>query len=89
MDLCAHKSYISNNFKGTISEYKAALHWEVYDYEEFPDEIMEAPYCLNIFWQGEWKCLADLMASCCVVIWGLTFSPLLNCYVQIWKLGND
>ena len=39
----AHKSYISNNFKGGISEYNGVLHREGYDYEEFPDEIMEAP----------------------------------------------
>ena len=39
----AHKSYISNNFKGAISEYKGILHCEGYDYEDFPDEIMEAP----------------------------------------------
>ena len=41
--LYAHKSYISNNFKGAISEYKGVLHCEGYDYEEFPDEIVEAP----------------------------------------------
>ena len=41
--LYAHKSYFSNNFKGAISEYKGVLHCEGYDYEEFPDEIMEAP----------------------------------------------
>ena len=41
--LYAHKSYISNNFKGAISEYKGVLHSEGYDYEELPDEIMEAP----------------------------------------------
>ena len=35
--LYAHKSYISNNFKGAISEYKGVLHCEGYDYEEFPD----------------------------------------------------
>ena len=40
--LYAHKSYISNNFKGAISEYKGVLHCEGYDYEEFPEEIMEA-----------------------------------------------
>ena len=39
----AHKSYISNNFKAAISEYKGVLHCEGYDYEEFPDEIMGAP----------------------------------------------
>ena len=41
--LYAHKSYISNNFKGDISEYKGVLHGEGYDYEEFPDESIEAP----------------------------------------------
>ena len=41
--LYAHISYISNNFKGAISEYKGVLHCEGYDYEELPDEIMEAP----------------------------------------------
>ena len=29
--------------------------------------------CPNLFSQGEWKCLADLMASCCMVNWGLIF----------------
>ena len=51
--LYAHKSYISNNCKGAISEYKGVLHCEGYDYEEFPDEIMEAPLCLNLFSKGE------------------------------------
>ena len=37
-----HKSYISNNFKEAISEYKEVLLCEGYDYEEFLDEIMEA-----------------------------------------------
>ena len=41
--LYAHKSYISNNFKGAIFEYKGVLHCEGKDYEKFPDEIMEAP----------------------------------------------
>ena len=40
--LYAHKSYISNYFKGAISEYKGFLHCEGYDYEEPPDEILEA-----------------------------------------------
>ena len=45
----AHKSYISNNFKGAICEYKGVLHCEGYDYEEFPDEIMEAPLSVPFF----------------------------------------
>ena len=86
--LYAHKSYISNNFRGAISEYKGVLHCEGYGYEELPDEIMKR-LCLNFFSQGEGKCLADPMASCCMVKCGLTFSPLLNCYIQIWKSGYD
>ena len=40
--LYPHESYISNNFKGAISEYNGVLHCEGYNYEEFLDEIMEA-----------------------------------------------
>ena len=41
--LYAHESYISNTFKAAIFEYKWVLHCKGYDYEEFTDEIMEAP----------------------------------------------
>ena len=34
--LYAHKSYISNNFKAAISEYKGVLHCEGHDYEQDP-----------------------------------------------------
>ena len=37
--LYAHKSYISNNFKAAISEYKGVLHCEGYDYEQDPEDI--------------------------------------------------
>ena len=37
--LFVHKSYISNNFKGAISEYKGVLHCEGYDYEQDPEDI--------------------------------------------------
>ena len=37
--LYAHKSYISNNFEATISEYKGVLHFEGYDYEQEPEDI--------------------------------------------------
>ena len=47
--LHAHKFYISNNFKVAISEYKEVLHCEGYDYEEFLDEIVEAPSSENFF----------------------------------------
>ena len=34
--------YISKNFKRAIFEYKAVLHCTRYDYEQYPDEIMES-----------------------------------------------
>ena len=40
--LYEHESDISNVLEGAIYEYKVILHYEVYGYEEFPDEIMEA-----------------------------------------------
>ena len=47
--LYAHKSYISNNLKGVISEYKGVLHCEGYNYEEFLDENMDGLLCEPIF----------------------------------------
>ena len=37
--LYAHKSYISNNFKAALSEFKGVLHCEGYDYEQDPEDI--------------------------------------------------
>ena len=37
--LYPHKSYISNNFKAAISDYKGVLHCEGYDYEQDPEDI--------------------------------------------------
>ena len=45
--------------------------------------------CPNLFPQREWKRLADPMVSYCVVNWGWTFSPLLNCYNKIWEIGYN
>ena len=38
-----HKSYFSTITKGAISEYKVVFHCQMYDYEESPDEIADAP----------------------------------------------
>ena len=37
--LYAHRSYISNNFKAAISEYKGVLHCEGYDYEKDLEDV--------------------------------------------------
>ena len=47
----AHKSYISNNFKAAISEYKGVLHCESYDYEQDPEDISNP--LSDPFLQGE------------------------------------
>ena len=51
--LYAHKSYISNNFKAVISEYKGVLHCEGYDYEQDPEDIINP--LPDPFLQGEWN----------------------------------
>ena len=48
--LYAHKSYIYNNFKGAISEYKGVLHCEGYDFEANPEDAMDN---LKLTFQGE------------------------------------
>ena len=80
----AHKSYISNNFKGAISEYKGVLLCEGYDYEKLPDGIMEAP-----FFRRRMKLLSRRDGFVLYGNLGVDFSPLLSCYLQIWKLGYD
>ena len=80
--LYEHKSYISNNFKGAISEYKGVLHCEGYDYEEFPDEIMEEPLSEPFFTRRR-KMLSRSDGFMLYGKLGVDFSPLLNCYTLI------
>ena len=79
--LYAHKSYISNILKEAMSENKGVLHCKGYDYEEFPDEIMEAPLS-ETFFTRRVKLLSRLDGFMLYVNWGLFFSPLPNCYIQ-------
>ena len=39
--LYANKCYTSNNFKAAISENKGVWHYEGYDYEEDPEDIIK------------------------------------------------
>ena len=80
--LYAHKSYISNNYKGAIFEYKGVLQCEGSDYEEFPDEFMEAPLS-EPFLTKRMKMLSRPDGFMLYGKLGLTFSPFLNCYIQI------
>ena len=86
--LYAHKSYIASNFNGVISKYKGVLYCEGYDYEEFPDEIMEAPLS-EPFFTRRLKKLSRPDGFIFYGKLGFTFFPLLNCYIRIWKLGDD
>ena len=87
--LYAQKFYISNNFKGAISEYKGVLHCEGYGYEEFPDEIMEAPSSEPFFTRRMTMISSTPDGFMLYGKLGLTFSPRLICYIQIWKLRYD
>ena len=70
--LYAHKSYISNNFKGAISEYKGILYCEGYDYEEVPDEMMEAPWS-ELFCTKRMKMLSRPVGFLLYGNWGVDF----------------
>ena len=50
--LNAHRSYISNNFNGALSEYKGVSHSEEIEYEELPDEVIERPLLEPFFTMG-------------------------------------
>ena len=86
--LNAHKSFFSTNSREPFLNTREVCTATCTTKKMFLMEIMKR-LCLNLFSQREWKCLADPMASCFMVIWGLTFSPLLNCYIQIWKSSYD
>ena len=86
--LYAHKSYFSNKFKGAISDYKVILHCEWYDYEEFPDGIMEAPLS-EPFLTSRKKMLSRPGGFMLYGKVQVDFFPFLNCYTQIRKLSYD
>ena len=79
--LYAHKSYISNNFKAANSEYKGVLHCENYDCEQDPEDITNPlPYT---FFTWRMKLLSRPDGFMLYGQLGLTFSQLLNCFIQI------
>ena len=77
--LYAHKSHVSNNFKGAILEDEGALDCWWYYYEKFPNEIMETPLS-QPFYTRRRKLLSIPLR--CMINWGLISSPTLKCYVQ-------
>ena len=86
--LYAHTSYISNNFKRAIAEYKGVLNCEAYDYEELPDEIMEA-LLSEPFFIRRTKMLSRLDGFMLYGKWGVDFFFTLNCCIQTLILGYD
>ena len=79
--LYAHKSYISNNFKAAISQYKCVLHCEGYDYEQDPEDI--ANPLPDPFFTRRMKLLSRPDGFMLYGKLGMTFSQLLNCSIQI------
>ena len=84
--LYVHKSYISIKIKGAISEYKGVLPCEGYDYQKFPDEIMEAPVSEHFF-TTRMKMLSKTNGFMLYGKMEYVFSPFLNCHIQLWKLS--
>ena len=82
--LYAHKSYISNNFKGAISEYKGVLHCEGYYYEKFLDEIMEAPLSEPFFTRRK-KMLSRPNGFMLYGTLGVDFFSNLDCFYPKMK----
>ena len=86
--LYAHKSYISNNFNGTVSEYKGVLHWEGHSYEELPDEIMEAPLA-ELFFTKRVKMLSRSDGFMLYGKMWVDFFSTSELLYPIWKIGFD
>ena len=83
--LYTNKSYISNNFKAAYYVYKGVLYCEGYDYEQVPEDISNPPP--DPFFTRRMILLSrsDVFMFYCKL--GILFCQLLNCYIQIWKLG--
>ena len=79
--LYAHKSYISNNFKAAISEYKGVLHCEGYDYEQDPEDISNP--LPDPFFTRRMKLLSRPDGFMFYDKLGIDFCQLLNCSIQI------
>ena len=76
--LYAHRSYISNNFKAAISEYKGVLHCEGYDYEQDPEDF--ANPLPDPFFTRRMKLLSRPDGFMLYGKLGIDFFSLLNCY---------
>ena len=79
--LYAHKSYIANNFKAAVSEYKGILHCEGYDYEQDPEDI--ANPLPDPFFTRRMKLLSRPDGFMLYGKLGIDFFQLLNCSIQI------
>ena len=86
--LYANKFCNSKNFKGPSLNTREFCTVRVKTMKNLRMKVWKH-FCLKFFSQGEWNCVANPRASCCIVNWGLTLSPLLNRYIQLWKLGYD
>ena len=74
-----------NNFKGDFSEYKGVLHCEGYKFDEFPEEIKEAP----LSEPSSTRRMRTLSRPDGFMLYGkleFSFFPLLNFYIQKIRL---
>ena len=79
--LSEHKSYISNNFMGAITEYNGVLHCEGYEHEQDPEDV--ANPLPDPFFTRRMKLLSRHDRFMLYGQLGIDFSELLNCSIQI------
>ena len=80
--LYEHRFFIFNDFKWPSLKTREFCTARGFTMKNSLMKLSERP-CLNFFLQREGKSLTQPMVSCCMVNLGLTFFPLLNCYIQI------
>ena len=84
--LYAHKSYIAINLKRPSLNAREVCTARKTTRDNLMIRLWKH-FFRNLFSQGERKCFVDPMALRCMVNWGFTSCPPLNCYIQIRKLG--
>ena len=80
--------FMCTSFAFLVISYSGVSHCDGYDFEESPVEIMDA-HLSELFFTKRMKMLSRPDGFMIYGQRGFNFSPLLNCCIQIWKLGYD
>ena len=80
--LYAHKSHISKNFQNNLTDYKGVFHFEGYDYEEDPENLLEDPFFTSRM-ELYSRPTSGTVSSASI------FLQHWNYYIQKWKYESD